>query len=200
MSVFVLVQLESLPSLVQQRVAHFVCVRDVDEVDDPIHFGSLRLCNRRWRAVCDSVVQDVNVTAEQLAASIPFFRQLPELQGLSIRGSAFQADQAMIMTDTLSTFGAKLTSFHLGCDGYEEFDDFPGPMVIKRLRHIFLPWSHTLQRIELVHCHIISGDQPKFGSPGLFDSLPTLTALDLTSVTATPPFLHLKLAGCTLHN
>lgn len=193
-------QLETLPSLVQQQIAHEVAR------SESVDFCSLRATNRYWKVVCNEELLSLKLDVKELPAALPFISRLTRLKSLSIRSEHYHG--GIIEGNALAALDTQLSHLELSCKDVKQAwgygSDLPVEnsrvyfgMVVRSLGTLLNPWVHSLTSLHLEFCSFPADASNSLTSPGFFSTISCLQSLTLTHSAAIPSLDTLNLAGCT---
>lgn len=158
------------------------------------HVQRLRLASPAWRLVCNAEAVSFKCVSDRLSAAVLCASSLPRLRKLNIQRSK---DRSCTLKPEMLTCleGKKLEKLTLkGCQSLRAVHY---KMVVEDCSKLLLPWSQSLQCLQLVRCKLLQGVVgDAFAGPAFFSKFPHLKFLKLEGVRAEPPLTSLDLQGC----
>lgn len=183
--IFVLLQLDGLPAVVQQEIAQQALKLG------KLCFPQLRCCSQKWRSICNAEITTSSLQACHLPTAVPFLNTLPILTHLAIRGS--DETESTIGSKSLEGLKASLTvlTVNFPHNGVARKGNI---LKINSLGGLILPWCLSLQRLHLSDCQI-SGAVRLLRGPAFFLCFPQLLSLELIHVHTDPALESIDLTG-----
>lgn len=160
---------------------------------------ALRSCCKLMRFLCDQARTSIMFHAGQQAEAVSYIQKLPNLTTVTIMYNQTSCDISKSLAD-LPIYIPSLKSLILGCavDPYysrwEQHLDAVGG-VPADIKSLLLPWSGTLQRLELDHIACTSSVGMHRGGLQFLSHLTAIQILKLQSVS--PALRNKDIAGCT---